>query len=153
MPNWCHNKMVVMGPPEQVQAFVAKASTPETALTFEAHVPMPPEEELEAYRSDFAGGWYIWSITNWGTKWDAKVFGRPEWEMVDTGAALDFETAWSPPLPWLVECSRQEPALSFVLSWAEPGSGQAGEYRARRGSVTVRDRTVEDVLGPEERWF
>ena len=61
------------------------------------------------------------------------MFGRPEWEMVDTGAALDFETAWSPPLPWLVECSRQEPALSFEAEQMD--AGQAGRSTGPAGAA------------------
>jgi hypothetical protein len=163
MPNWCHNELTVSGDPDTVAAFVEKVGAPGRPLTFAAHVPEP---------AGLGEGWYDWRVDHWGTKWDAKTDGalmalgtevaidaldRDEaprgWLPVDGGLRIKFETAWSPPGVWLREVSVQEPELSFVLRWAEPGNGVAGEIRARAGEVQGQALAVADVLTDEEMWF
>jgi hypothetical protein len=165
MPNWCHDELTVSGDPVLVAAFVEKVGTPGQPLTFAAHVPQP---------DGLGEGWYGWRLDHWGTKWDAKTDrslnafgtevaidalnrtdGAPSqgWVPVDGGLAIKFETAWSPPSEWIREVSVQEPELSFVLRWAEPGNDMAGEIRARAGQVTEQALAVADVLTEEEMWF
>jgi hypothetical protein len=165
MPNWCHNELTVSGDPVLVAAFVAKVATPGRPLTFAAHVPQP---------AGLGEGWYEWSLDHWGTKWDAKFGGAMSamgteaaiaalhrddgkapsgWAPVDDGLAVKFETAWSPPAVWLLAVAEAEPELSFVLRYAEPGNGVAGEIRARGGEVSGQALAVVDVLTEEEMWF
>jgi len=48
MPNWCHNTLTVSGEEAELQIFIEKVKTDEQPLTFEAIVPQPSDEELQA---------------------------------------------------------------------------------------------------------
>jgi hypothetical protein len=55
-----------------------------------------PEEEAELAAIGHSN-WYDWSVSNWGTKWNAYDC---TWDQPDEGCAqLKFDTAWSPPEP------------------------------------------------------
>ena len=55
---------------------------------------------------------------------------------------------------WLATAAAAEPALTFVLSFAEPGSDFAGAVRYEHGELVLEEvLNVDDVLGPEEQWF
>lgn len=61
--------------------------------------------------------WYDWSITHWGTKWDAC---RPTLEHHEGGVAvINFETAWSPATPVILAMSVKFPDLTFEASFDE----------------------------------
>lgn len=122
-------------------------------------------------RIEGSGAWYNWRVENWGTKWDAS-FNGPFMALGSEGADVDatveaqgsvltpeiaiykFDTAWSPPVPWVGSASEQEPDLEFELQFGEPGGDFAGRMRFVAG-VTVEEEEleVEDVLAPEEMWF
>jgi hypothetical protein len=165
VPNWCHNKLTVTGPPEAVDAFVGKvagidADTGDlTVLTFTAHVPEPALEESSEWRSE-----------HWGTAADAEphapgwrvgtagaVAHRPSsasWMPVEGGTQIVFRTTWSPPVPWLAAVAVAEPELTFELLYAEVGHGYAGRATAHGSEFTDDDSLdVGDVLTPDELWF
>ena len=55
------------------------------------------EIAIRAYEECGHASWYSWSISNWGTKWNAYSF-----EVIDDGDGrfeFRFDTAWSPPEP------------------------------------------------------
>jgi len=117
-------------------------------------------------------GWYEWRTSNWGSKWDASFDGPfmalsagDETDLdasvetqgatvTPTVAVYKFDTAWSPPGPFVLTASERFPELEFVLRYGEPGNGYAGQIKCVAG-VTVEDEEleVEDVLAPEEMWF
>ena len=93
---------------------------------------------------DFAGDdWYNWNIRNWGTKWDVAVSSNetyPNTTVEDTANGenhvvhYNFETAWSRPMPALINLSNQYPDLLFTLSYEEE-TGWGGELELLRGKV------------------
>ena len=109
--------------------------------------------DLEAYHKqpapatlpmDFSGDdWYNWNVRNWGTKWDVAVSStdkHPDTTMEDTANGdnhvvhYNFETAWSRPMPALINLSSQYPDLLFTLSYEEE-TGWGGELELLRGVV------------------
>lgn len=90
MPNWCHNTLEVIGPADEVAAFVNKArELPESETHpqpfFFANFIPEPDYEAEnvepAYPSEEGSDsvmpdWWNWRVTNWGTKWEPN-FGQP----------------------------------------------------------------------------
>jgi hypothetical protein len=110
--------------------------------------------DLEAYHKQPAkweGGplnfdgddWYNWNVRNWGTKWDVAVSSNdthPDTYMEETANGenhvvyYNFETAWSRPMPALINLSSQYPDLLFTLSYEEE-TGWGGECEILRGSV------------------
>jgi hypothetical protein len=163
MPNWAHNTLDVTGPADELARYVEHVKTDEQPLTFTADVPEPADP------GDY--DWYGWRVTYWGTKWDASFNGPMVAVGADTmdvdastqsqgvqavpdAAVYKFDTAWSPPTPWLVTTAAEWPALTFVLRWGEVGSETAGMVVCSDGAVVdVMDLELEDVLAPEEFWF
>jgi len=66
--------------------------------------------------------WYEWSVSNWGTKWNA--YNCILCEASGKSAELCFQTAWSAPHPILKQLSEQYPALEFSHVWADEDIGQ-----------------------------
>ena len=80
---------------------------------------------------------YSWNNAYWGTKWD--VYGR-----VDTATSIDlpdkhylyeFQTAWSPPLPWLDQLVLDYPEINFKLWYEERGAAFAGTVTYEGGDL------------------
>jgi hypothetical protein len=109
--------------------------------------------DLEAYHKqpapatlpiDFSGDdWYNWNVRNWGTKWDVAVSStdtHPDTTMMETANGdnhvvyYNFETAWSRPMPALINLSSQYPDLLFTLVYEEE-TGWGGELEILRGVV------------------
>ena len=140
MPNWCTNKLVVHGPHEDVKRFKEKATghSPwpadegeKSVLNFHSLVPIPPEVLSAGYEQ--AG--YEWELRNWGCKWGACSAALvDEWE---GHLEYAFETAWSPPIPFLSKLASSWPTLIFLLDYEEMGMGF-------KGITKVAGDTVED---------
>jgi hypothetical protein len=88
------------------------------------------QKEMEAlYEANKAkyghASWYDWCITNWGTKWDARVE-----DYIDDDAKevyVYFETAWSPPVEFLKWFAEQYPDVTFLNEYDEEGCSFEGE--------------------------
>ena len=129
MPNWCTNKLTIIGPGADVQAFktTAVGHSPweepgenPNALNFHSLIPVP--ESILAVDYDDAG--YNWEKENWGCKWGAaNSVIVEEWE---GHVEYAFDTAWSPPIELLETMAKQWPNLTFVLEYEELGVGYTG---------------------------
>jgi len=142
MPNWCNNTLRVTGNVEQLKEFVSKVTKPadhnhpnDFEFTLEGLYPTPPElmgeaafgqsENSETLSEKFGfSDWYSWRVNNWGTKWDVSESNI----MDDDGEAftVSFDSAWSPPSPWLEHIAPQFPELKFRMTYQEPGMGYCG---------------------------
>ena len=86
-------------------------------------------EELKAkYGVD---NWYDWSCENWGTKWDAYDVG--EWDVDEGGGGTWFNTAWSPPVPWLKATSAKFPRVTFEMSYTDEACCYCGRVKFKGG--------------------
>lgn len=127
-------------------------------LDFEGTVPMPveirntvsgsltPEQEKRqaALKKKYGhADWYNWSIANWGTKWGAYSIG--EVEDIDYGIRYRFDTAWAPPVEWLVTTSAQFPRLTFTDCWKDEGGG-AGRLDVQEGDYTETEMSDHDWM-------
>jgi hypothetical protein len=150
MPNYCENKLTIKGDPTEVERFIAEIAGEERVLDFAKSVPMPPhiyqgalgEEERAKYGEN---NWYDWSVENWGTKWGA--VGVSDWAAPEGSgiAEITFDTAWAPPVPWLVSTSKVYPELEFNLRYEEPGIVFAGDVKAKNGEY--EDTPDTDYVG------
>lgn len=76
--------------------------------------------------------WYEWCCKNWGTKWNAV-----ETEFVDTDT-IEFQTAWSAPLPVVMELSRKFPERVVMIEWADEDMGSnVGQLALRDAEIAV----------------
>lgn len=86
--------------------------------------------------------WYEWANNNWGTKWNAyDINENPE------HGHIQFDTAWSPPLPVFVALSAKFPNVKILIEYADEDIGNnCGEFELLSGEVV--DDT--DRSGDEE---
>lgn len=60
--------------------------------------------------------WYDWSIKNWGTKWNAG-------DTVVYSDIIEFQTAWSTPIPVFVELSKRLKNVEINVDYADEDIG------------------------------
>lgn len=60
--------------------------------------------------------WYDWSIENWGTKWNAG-------DTVVDSDVIEFQTAWSTPIPVFVELSKRLKNVEINVDYADEDIG------------------------------
>ena len=93
MPNYCFNSLRIIGPAEDIKAFV------EHGLDFQHFVPCN-EDDCSA---------------QWGTKWGPIDFVVKYADEFD--CKLEFRTAWAPPIPFLEKLNAQHPSCWFKLEY------------------------------------
>ena len=148
MPNHCVNRLSVVGPDDQVTAFIRLSERPQPAtgdpegsfnnsgdipkkvvFGFHGSVPLPAEYSEVPYSNHPGLGGYDMERSTWGVKWgpydidEAWTRDGEESEI----AHITFTTAWSPPLIWMQKASINFPELKFYLSYGEesPSRGRA----------------------------
>lgn len=78
--------------------------------------------------------WYDWCIKNWGTKWNAYAYFVTD-ENINNGE-IKFETAWSSPLPVIVELSKKFSDHEIEVKYADEDIGSNyGHYIIKNGVV------------------
>lgn len=154
MPNHTANIVSIIGPAEDILAFIAKAKSVESALDFNNFVPMPKElegtcspvtiktqkeiknskdfnaitqETYDELVKNFGfADWYSWQSANWGVKWGAYEVGT--WAISNKGDNADiyFETAWAPAIKFWEKVAEQYPNLTFKNEYADEGGSFIG---------------------------
>lgn len=143
MPNWCENKIVIIGKNDVIQPMVdILAETIDgEAKFFEYFIPTPPEmlqesapardeETIKLFMQKYgAKDWYDWRVRNWGIKWDIAYACDIEVQFGDNDVCcLSFscQTPWSPPEEGLGTLSAMFPNTYFYCEFFEPGMGFQG---------------------------
>lgn len=112
--------------------------------------------------------WYDWSIRHWGTKWDTYDV---RWKSANAKSGMikvEFNTAWSPPLPALTAlCEKM--AVSAAIGYVDEGGGFSdyalidsegiidedvgGGLRGRAlwSEVKAAAKEIAEGLSPEEK--
>ena len=83
--------------------------------------------------------WYEWSISNWGTKWNASNF-----KTSDNNRILMFETAWEPVREIIVEISKQNPDIKFGFLYSDEAIGSHVGYLLLKAGHIDFEGTFED---------
>lgn len=89
--------------------------------------PFTDEEQAEVEATGFTS-WYDWSIENWGTKWDVNPNEVDQLGDQEDYLELHFNTAWSPPVPWVKALREAFPDAEITAFYDEPGMQAAGYY-------------------------
>lgn len=141
MPNWCSNELTIVGKPKMLNKLLKQIATTqsegdEALFDFEKVVPMPTGAD-----------WYEWRVENWGTKWNASdvmFLNDGEWsEKYDDTCweggdlVINFQTAWSPPVPVLSQLSKDNPKVTITHKFTEEGMAFYGTYIYRKGIPEV----------------
>lgn len=83
--------------------------------------------------------WYEWSINTWGTKWNAHS-GSVNSDITS------FQTAWSAPIPVMVELSKQYPDITFEHKYAdEDASSNTGCLTYLNGEIISAEFPEHDT--------
>lgn len=112
MPNWCQNVANISHENiSEVEAIVAELKKDEPQL-FNSLVPNP------------SGEWeYDWSVSNWGTKWDASVYS---FSFEDGLLIINFDTAWAPPIAFYEKLEAK--GFNVNAYYREEGMAFCGQY-------------------------
>jgi len=117
----------------------------------------PHDEVLDEYFSNGRDGlldlherlavsnnWYEWNNRNWGTKWDISPDSSHFERNSDTTFTGWFDTAWSPPIPFVAAASARHPHLLFELDFVEESMDYAGTVVVRNGRiVSETEHTID----------
>lgn len=138
MPNWCENTLTITGDAKQLEKFIKKAKTKKTALSLAKIYPEPDYSKIKVKKTfgkryaEKGEEWWDWRIQNWGTKWDIEAYINYQDEGI---IEYYFDSAWSPPLEFFKEASRQYPDLQFRIKYDEPSMGFMGIAYANSGDL------------------
>jgi hypothetical protein len=146
MPNWCSNTLQISGDKEQLELFKQKSITKSgmdvDIFLMNGCIPMPeelaicegltPEQIVERRIKYGYDNWYDWRFENWGSKWDAQESYITEEEELLT---INFDTAWSPAIPYITQVAKMFPDLIFDLYFMETGEWFAGRVFAKGEEV------------------
>ena len=146
MPNWCSNTLQISGDKEQLELFKQKSITKSgmdvDIFLMNGCIPMPqelaicegltPEQIVERRIKYGYDNWYDWCFENWGSKWDAQESYITEEEELLT---INFDTAWSPAIPYITQVAKMFPDLIFDLYFMETGEWFAGRVFAKGEEV------------------
>ena len=81
--------------------------------------------------------WYNWNCDNWGTKWDAcEVYASSK---DDNYINYHFDTAWAPPVQFLINASKLYPELEFQCEWGGPEMDGDGYLEIKNGELLADD--------------
>lgn len=129
MPNWCDNSMRLHHEDKtKIDALEAEMSKKNA----DGHSMAQPFQHLHPNPT---GEWeYDWSVSNWGTKWDANII---DWSRDDDNELTIYcDTAWGPPIAlydhlvengWNVEALYHEPGMAFAGMYSN-GNDDCYEY-------------------------
>ena len=154
MPNWVKNILTINADEKMVEKILSEVKSEESEFDFNLIVPMPSELKGTTAptrilsEEDYAKGnmqgitqamsdelkqkcgydnWYDWCYTHWGTKWNSD-----EVHIYDN--EINFNTAWSNPLPIIIALSEKYPDAQFNIKYADEDFGHnVGSYILKNG--------------------
>jgi len=128
MPNHCCNTLIMPADtlPVILENYVRKDERGENIFDFEKIAPVGDIPD-----------WHGQRLEKWGTKWVG-------YDLSIGDSALDFFTAWSPPIPIIIKLAELHKDLSFRLEYYETGDAFRG--------YTAAEWQDGEVLLDEQRW-
>jgi len=144
MPNWCSNYLVVTGSADAIRQ-INEGFQKENA--FENLIGKDPSFAEE--------DWYNHNCSRYGTKWDIKQIST-FYEDGHTELALDFDTAWSPPVAFVKHlCKKYK--VSATIEYNECGNDFAGRCSFDKTGGTISEEEYEYHEGlyifDRQAWF
>ena len=125
MPNHCCNTLFMTEDalPVILENYVRDGGKGEKIFDFDRIAPVGEVPD-----------WYERRLEKWGTKWVG-------YDLSIGDTAIDFSTAWSPPLPIIRKLAELHKGFEFCLEYYETGNAFRGIYTAKwqDGEVLVED--------------
>ena len=145
MPNWCYNHLTITGEKKNLDRIKFRLEDIEkkdnvSPGIFMALVGRDQSIDLHEYEN---GGWYDNNVTYWGTKWDVS-YNESGVEYNDDTITMSFESAWSPPIPFIQHLGRLF-NVECELYYEEPGCDFCGKsYYNNENGLTEEDYTYNE---------
>ena len=162
MPNWCENKLQIIGETQNIIKFMEYIKGDGQELSFNKIIPEPataedcPEEYVihdeQDARNHHLGwdinderrwfDWYHWRYTYWGVKWNCSNVIAPSISQIKrkklTSVNIYFNTPWGPAEPIMEALLEKEEefGLKFKFMWYEPGCCFKGKWSDEEYSDT-----------------
>ena len=140
MPNWTSNYLTISGNPKQINKFLKEVERTQIEAEGNSHfeaskfafnriIPMPDELFNQG------DSWYNWRVSNWNTKWEARIDYDTfdEWESGEV--KIEFSTAWSAPMQIIKKVVESYPKLYFHFTCWEESYEFWAEYHGRTGKL------------------
>ena len=140
MPNHITNQLKAIGDKKDIENLFESVKSENRDIDFEKIIPMPEhiyrgnlsKEEEEKYGKENC--WYEWSLSNWGTKWNAYDICK-----VDENT-IQFDTAWSGVPNIMVELSKLHPNVELHYKYADEDTGNnVGSHIIKNSNDYERD--------------
>ena len=147
MPNWVRNTLFASGAAETINKLQEQLNRPVSQFRKEDdkiienviknpvfsfwNIVSPEDNMIKSWHES----WYIWSLENWGCKWDASECECDQIEYPDReekGVSYTFSTPWGPPNEAIINISKQYQEIEFNLVYEEE-TGWGGEVNILNG--------------------
>jgi len=160
MPNWCQNELSVTvndnSTNDNLNNFISFNESGKSKLDFNKLIPMPDEIKntsspnnsdtknllINKYGVD---NWYDWSIKKWGTKWNL-CLNEVYIDRSDMNITYSFDTAWSPPIPWIMKLIDSYSNLDINLEYQEPSMNFGGKIQYNNGELNILEYELSDHI-------
>lgn len=130
MPNHVVNEIIIEGDDALLDRVLAKVSSAERPIDFEVLLPTPLNSWRYGQSTKHEKAFPImemdWTRENWGTKWNAYGIDDDYQSIVraDGRLTLTFQTAWGPPMGWLLALHNSL-GLAFTYGHLSEGGSAA----------------------------
>lgn len=164
MPNWCFNRLTVSGSLESVEGFIKKHSRAIRAdIFFQTIIPCPQGllemenkqiEDVESAKKLFGYSSVLeFQYEEWGTKWDAYKPNLGAITDCENGfyISLDFDTAWSPPIPIIMRLFELHKDLDLKFEYVEFGMNFCGGLERLADSERIDQYHLDFIPAPIRR--
>lgn len=154
MPNWCSNKIIFDTRKEANNDFTQKL------IMLKMGIEIQDEEMLDGFFSYLVPkeSADIGNNNYYGTKWDVSVPTFSEY--IETDGITEeepgvyswvFDTAWSPPIPFVEKLAEYNPGLKVSLVYAEGGCDFLG-YHVQEGlDIEAEEARFSSLVSIPER--
>jgi hypothetical protein len=129
MPNYCDNKLTIMGPSGEIALFVKEK------LDFNVFVPPPDDAERD------------WFSEHWGTSNRRDDIDIEQYD--SNSAQFKFITAWAPPIPFCRALLKKYPECWIKHEFTIDMMALSGIWI---GEITKTGEITEQVLEWEVPW-
>lgn len=135
MPNWCKNKIVIIGDNTSIKEILEKIGT----------IPVDSKkvlfETLIGTDTDSSHSWLESNLKRYGTKWDVCP-GDSNIEFNDNRITMSLTTAWSPPVPFCITLAK-EYGVQVEIIYSEPSNDFTGRNLINKWGDVIEEEDYD----------
>lgn len=147
MPNWCSNKIVIIGGKSNIKEILEKIGTISNGSKSVLFKTLIGNEMNSESRES--------NIQLYGTKWDVSP-DDAQVEFSDEQINMTPATAWSPPVPFCLSLAKNY-GVKVTITYFEPGNDFAGRCEINEDGELINEEDYDYnegtyILDPDEFW-